>query len=41
MSNLINRSDIKYDVCEYKEHKNKFGSHRFITSCGKVGKNTR
>lgn len=37
MSDLISRDceeNIDY-VCEYKEQKNKFGSHRFITSCGK------
>ena len=27
--------NIDYDVCEYKEQKNKFGQHIFITSCGK------
>lgn len=31
----VDNCGVSDDVCEYKEQKNKFGSHRFITSCGK------
>lgn len=32
----MNENDeINYDMCEYTEQKNKFGQHKFITSCGK------
>lgn len=31
----VDNGGVSDDVCEYKEQKNKFGQHIFITSCGK------